>query len=715
MHAPRFARRWYWLLAAAVLVGAAALLAACTNQPSTESATPCPDPTECPEVECPQPLVAEVPYAEAWAASGHADAAAEAFTHWNEDDPPEIPNYCAKCHSTPGYLDFLGLDGTDPGAVDNAAPVGTVVTCVACHNEATMTMDTVIFPSGAEVTGLGDEARCMQCHQGRASTASVDEAIAQAGVEDDEVSQGDNALSFINIHYFAAAATKYGTIAQGGYQYAGRSYDAQFDHVEGFQTCTDCHAPHTLEVQVEACARCHEGVASVEDLRNVRLEGSLVDYDSDGDVEEGIYYEIQTLQETLYAAIQAYADDVVGTPIVYDSHTYPYFFTDTNGDGEAGEDEVNYGNQYATWTPRLLRAAYNYQFSMKDPGGYAHGGKYIIQLLYDSTEDLGGDVTGLHRIDPGHFASSEEAFRHWDEEGEVPGFCARCHTAEGLPTYLEEGVNVSEPVANGLLCTTCHDGANWPARYAVEQVSFPSGAQLTLENSDNNLCISCHQGRQSTNSVSASISGLPLDTTNEGLHFLNIHYFAAGATLFGGEASGAYEYTGRDYAGRSEHPENVNECAECHDTHRLEVKEEGCSSCHPGAEEPENIRMSEIDFDGDDDTEEGIAGEIATMHEALYQAIQAYAADVVGTPIVYNAHAYPYFFVDTNGNGVADPDESNYGNRYNAWTPRLLRAAYNYQYVAKDPGGFAHNPTYILQVLYDTLTDIGSTAGMTRP
>ena len=31
------------------------------------------------------------------------------------------------------------------------------------------------------------------------------------------------------------------------------------------------------------------------------------------------------------------------------------------------------------------------------------------------------------------------------------------------------------------------------------------------------------------------------------LRFLNVHYFAAGATLFGTEAKGAYEYNGKTY------------------------------------------------------------------------------------------------------------------------------------------------------------------------
>ena len=56
---------------------------------------------------------------------------------------------------------------------------------------------------------------------------------------------------------------------------------------------------------------------------------------------------------------------------------------------------------YNSWTPRLLRAAYNYQYSTKDPGTFAHNGKYIIQVLYDSLEDLSKattvDMKGLVR------------------------------------------------------------------------------------------------------------------------------------------------------------------------------------------------------------------------------------------------------------------------------------------------------------------------------
>jgi hypothetical protein len=244
-------------------------------------------------------------------------------------------------------------------------------------------------------------------------------------------------------------------------------------------------------------------------------------------------------------------------------------------------------------------------------------------------------------------------------------------------------------------------------RYVVEAVEFPSGAQLDTGDPDSNLCLNCHQGRESTVSVNAHIGDAEADTVSDAIGFRNVHYFAAGATLFGTEAKGAYEYDGKAYLGRFPHVETFDTCIGCHSTHQLDVKMDACGTCHAGIEGPDEIRMSDTDFDGDGDAEEGLAEEIATLHEALYAAMQTYAKDVAGTGIEYDSHSYPYFFTDT-------------GDRYASWTPRLLRAAYNYQYVAKDPGAFAHNGKYVVQILYDALSDLGSVVavdmtGMVRP
>ncbi len=292
----RFAK---WTIS--LLFGITALLVACGTS-ETPSPTPCPEvecPTcppevtcpECPEVECAEPptVVSENMYYETlWASSAHNNAESEAFRHWDGDDPQEIPAACAKCHSTPGYLDFVGVDGTGAGTMDNAVEIGTTITCIVCHNEATAQMTSVTFPSGLKVTGLGDEARCMQCHQGRASTSSVDDAIAAAELADDDTVSEE--LGFVNIHYSAAAATQMGAWAMGGYQYEDKSYDARFVHVEGFNACTDCHDPHTLELKMEGCGACHQGVDERGDLKRIRAaEGSQGNYDGDRKSDEGEY------------------------------------------------------------------------------------------------------------------------------------------------------------------------------------------------------------------------------------------------------------------------------------------------------------------------------------------------------------------------------------------------------------------------------------------
>jgi hypothetical protein len=665
-----------------------------------------------------------------WASSPHADATAEAFIHWDAEG--EIPETCARCHSTPGYQDYLGVDGSEFGVVDAPAAIGTTVTCDACHNHVTMTLSTVSFPSGAEVTGAGDAARCMVCHQGRASTDSVNARLTELSLTED-MDTVNPELSFINIHYYAAAATLYGSVARGGYQYDGQVYMMQNHHVEEFDTCIECHNPHTLEVQLDACATCHEDVESLDDLREIRMDGSGNDYDGDEDDGEGIAQEIEGLQELLYETMQAYAREVSGTAIVYDEHSHPYWFIDSNDNGETDEDEVNGDNRFNAFTGNLMVAAYNYQVTKKDPGGFAHNPLYMIQLLHDSIQALNAqvsepvDMSLTSRTDPMHFDVTAEAFRHWDADGEVPGTCARCHSADGLQVWLKNGTNVAEPIANSLTCTTCHTSLTDFEVVAVSEVTFPSGARLSFgEEDESNLCLACHQGRESTVSVNNAIrnAGVGDDEVGERLTFRNVHYFAAGASLFGGEAQGAYQYEGMDYNGRNLHGEDApNTCTGCHRQHDGTIRINQCEDCHDDIEEQEdvlNIRVLEdvelIDYDGDGNAEEPIRDEILSLEEALMAAIQAYAADTVGTAIAYDSHSHPYWFIDGNGNGTADPEEVNGDNRYASFTPTLLRAAYNYQYAQKDPGDFAHNPDYIMQVLYDSIAAIGGdVSSFTRP
>lgn len=676
------------------------------------------------------PAVGEIPFLQAWLSSGHADVNSPAFTHWNQDNPPQIPTDCAKCHSTPGFLDFLGQDGSQFGVVNKPAPVGTVIQCIACHNDAARVMTQVTFPSGVTLSDLGPSARCMQCHQGRASKQSVDGAINNAGLQGSPDTPSAK-LPFVNIHYFAAAATLFGSEVHGGYEYTGQEYQPKFQHVPGYGFCINCHDPHTLKIKVNECAGCHKGVTDQESLKNIRMPGSRVDFNGNGNTTEGIFFELQGVQQMTLQAIQEYAREVVGKPVAYDPASYPYFFFDTNGNGKADPEEAVASNGYKAFTPRMIEAAYNYQTSIKDPGSFAHNARYVIELLYDSTASLNEKLSNpvnqanAHRDVSGHFNATLEPWRHWDEEGEVPRECTKCHTAGGLPFFLENNVTIAMPPSNSLACTTCHTDPESLQLRRVNTVTFPSGATLSFGNGDPaNLCIECHQGRESTVSINRAIqqAGVGPNEVSPRLNFVNPHYFAAGATLFGSQAHGAYEYPGKQYNGRFLHVPNFDTCVECHDAHNLQVRIDQCATCHTNVKSQADLRdirlTSTADFDGNGNAQEGIGVEVGHEQDKLLSAIQSYAANTIGTPIVYSPLAYPYWYVDKNGNGVADPDETTTSNRYSRWTPTLLQAAYNLQYVTKDPGAFAHNGSYVLQILYDSIQSIGGSGavnGMVRP
>jgi hypothetical protein len=257
----------------------------------------------------------------------------------------------------------------------------------------------VKFPSGATVTFGEDEPAnlCLNCHQGRESTTSVNAAIQRAGVGDDEVT---DKLTFRNVHYFAAGASLFGTEAKGAYEFEGKEYNGRNMHVEEADTCIECHNQHELTIRVNRCQDCHEDVEVEEDTWLIRQEAEgvePVDYDGDGDDTEPIRDEIASFQEALLAAVQTYATDTAGASIAYSPASHPYWFIDTDANGTADEGEVNGDNRFVAWTPNLLRGAYNYQYSVKDPGVFAHNPNYILQILYDSIEAVGGDVSGFTR------------------------------------------------------------------------------------------------------------------------------------------------------------------------------------------------------------------------------------------------------------------------------------------------------------------------------
>lgn len=748
-----------------------------------------------------------------WLTSGHADTSAAAFTDWNDAVPAVIPTNCARCHSGGGYEDYLGADGSAAGTIEVAPAAGArTVDCNACHNAKASNLTEVTFPSGQKVTGLGDEARCMVCHQGRESTKSLETAIttAKTGIAnstDDTVfpASGVGALTFKNVHYFAAGATLYGRQAEGAYEYPDPAYltsgtfdpvtgltrrmpyDRKFAHVGTHDTCIGCHDPHTLQRKITECATCHvdaagNAVADDEDLKDVRMAGTTEDYDGDGNVAEGVYYELKGMADILYAAMRDYARSVALQPLVYDGHAYPYYFKDTNDNGvhDAGETASYNG----AWTPRLLRAAYNYQYWNKDPGAHAHNAKYLIEVLYDGIADIHAvrpvaGFAGLHRNDETHFNAAAEAYRDWDTdglEGSEPAACSRCHSGEGFEFVVANPNERNQPynaaLTSGMTCESCHvDGANFsplggnkPERLYVQYVTFPyvdmstsstaaipsTGSQITsvritnapktggaVKPDDSFLCLTCHQGRQSKLTLDgyvATRSGGTLQT----MSFQNVHYLVAGGVQYSTKAGVGYPWTAiadkdttpfpgaRTYQGPWTHgteaawapwsgtpPNDVGgmndtgKCSFCHmqaGSHRFDVPAgTSCTTgCHVGTGTDVSAWRKgaglSTDFDGNAATTK-LHDEVTSFKDTVLKALNTYAAAKGKRKLAYDPAVNSYFFYDDDGNGV--PDSTASAGRYAQFDRFMLYGAHDMHMSVKDPGSWAHNARYILQLLYD--------------
>ena len=153
--------------------------------------------------------------------------------------------------------------------------------------------------------------------------------------------------------------------------------------------------------------------------------------------------------------------------------------------------------------------------------------------------------------------------------------------------------------------------------------------------------MTCHQGRESTLTVDAA-NPSPVSTFT--LSFKNVHYLAAGATLYGNKAAVAYQYAGRTYAPPWNHgatytgsyPQPANSrarCSFCHmqnGSHSFEPQlTDGVHWAVPRrhAQTLDTITPAfrpEDNWDGNPSTKP--KEEVAVIAARLYGAIQAYCA-----------------------------------------------------------------------------------------
>ncbi len=422
-----------------------------------------------------------------WSKSGHADNSSEAFRDWDDPSDPSatVSSNCASCHSTAGFYEFLLTENRSianpPLAVNNVG-----ITCDACHSDRAYNKTSVLFyESGQRVDYPGESSvLCGQCHQGRAWKGDVEDKILAAypgGDNESTVDKQTASLTSTNPHYVASFAA-----IKASKSLIAVDYDlpiaADLSHPGGTD-CMVCHDQHSTEFRLDArCNTCHPSFESLED---VRAWGNA-------DV-------LDAKKAQLYSVIRQYAADNTTEDadnntkekacIVQSGSSGWYLDNNCNGVRDTGD------NTYNKFTPRLLRACYNYLVYVKDPGIFAHNSSYAAAFLDASINDIRSykaypitdaqEATAEWELS-GHADYNSLAFRDWDNasnpDATVQANCASCHSTVGFNEFCRTGNRtIAQPplaVNNiGITCYACHSADAGCTGFSEVRSLRPDGCQ----------------------------------------------------------------------------------------------------------------------------------------------------------------------------------------------------------------------------------------------
>lgn len=336
--------------------------------------------------------------------------------------------YCARCHTSEGFIEITGN-----GAFDAAAEItnATRINCKTCHqhNAFDFAGDTATYVLRAtapvslnydnhtKTTDFGKTNNlCVTCHQIRGATVTK-------YIDKDGKTQDFNQLPFFPLDLtidpktpvkyqvgqsFSVHDGNQSNLFKGinGYEYPGKTYTRTWNHSDN--RCVDCHMTeydpitktggHTLIVNKDACNKCHGsdviGLVQKEVEEKVVELGKLL-------VERKVFYErTSSTGAVSYSALNSH--DFYGTLLPNTESTTKYYTsfssansvsTTTGAITYVSQPKEAVDSQAALrigreWTYGELGAAYNYGFIESELSKGAHNHKYAIELLQNSIDWL---------------------------------------------------------------------------------------------------------------------------------------------------------------------------------------------------------------------------------------------------------------------------------------------------------------------------------------
>ncbi|MHB8765335.1 MAG: hypothetical protein ACYDA8_13530, partial [Deferrisomatales bacterium] len=299
--------------------------------------------------------------------------------------------------------------------------------------------------------------------------------------------------------------------------------------------------------------------------------------------------------------------------------------------------------------------------------------------------------------------------------------CQRCHTTTGFRNFAADPA-AYDPAGNQftatgkqrelLYCWGCHTdnvgGVRSPGRFTADYQD-PQGAPASYPDAGvSNLCLPCHTGRRGGQAIKEAASVAGVDFSG-----FNSHYRAAGGVLY---RKLGYEFDGQNYGDPAHFRHDTVGTPEATDAAGTPVDAgsggRGVGGHWAGRPGPaRNHRFLPYTFD-DEGEATGVAPLCGACHQgpyanslasltvsrAGYEAALAALRGALAARGIHHGPTYPYFF--TTGT-AADQVPA---NAYRGWPDRAtLGAAFNYNLLHHEPGGFAHNRYYVKRLIFDSI------------
>ncbi len=314
--------------------------------------------------------------------------------------------------------------------------------------------------------------------------------------------------------------------------------------------------------------------------------------------------------------------------------------------------------------------------------------------------------------------------------------CTRCHSAPGFaeeaPGYSATTDYIAKKTypsgGSFITCNACHDGEGYPTlankrlRFTGsigifgQVVQSPSTLKLlnTIPDAGNSaVCVYCHEGRGGSETL------IKWDNANAQRRFRNRHDAVAVATAYPGNGELTYEFAGKAYTRNFAH--EMAGCVGCHMApagnpaaseevggHTFMVAEgntqnlSACTICHPGATDMRTI-ISATAHNGDWDSNAATiypADEFAFLYTTLKREIYVFPNGTLDGAWVLEGEGGRLGVTDNWVLGVNPAGDD-----------AIRIAAFNFQTLRMDPGGWAHNIRYSIQIMRDTINGLRFASG----